>query len=91
MVKIRLKIMCGGTFLNKHSDGGKHEGWNNPFGELIPVVGDIVELGGVYDDDQDIQTEGKLYEVIMRTFKAYTSYNNRYAKQECILEVKEIL
>lgn len=91
MNRIKVIVMCGDKCINEHSDGGSHYEWNNPFGDFIPMVGDILELGGrYYDKDDDENSEGKRYKVVKRSFKAYESWNYRYVKQECILEVEEM-
>jgi len=89
-MKINIKIMCNDVLINEHSEGGKYYGWNNPFGDFIPLVNDIIELGGKCFDD-DPKTEGKQYKIIKRLFKAYESYNYSYIDQECILQVEKII
>jgi hypothetical protein len=42
---MKIIFKCGDEIVNKHSNGGRHYGWNNPFDEYIPYVGDFVELG----------------------------------------------
>lgn len=91
---MKVIIMCNGECLNKHSNGGKYHGYNNPFNECVPMVGDIIEIGGRYLGDgeeyAERNCEGKQYIVNKRFFKTYETWNHGYTKQQVIIEVSEI-
>lgn len=85
---MKLKIVCDGKVLNEHSEGGKYYGYSNPFGQLIPNVGDTVIIGGKFMEDNDERNkEGIEYTVSKRIFKAYETWNHSYTESEVILEV----
>lgn len=84
-----LRIMCGNVFVNEHSDGGQFRGFDNPFGDFIPLVGDILELGGKHFG-RDSDCEGEKYVVLSREFKAYETFNRKYDNASCTIYVKKI-
>ena len=85
-----VEVICNGEYVNVFRDGGMYEkeAWGNPFIEF-PCVGDFIELGA-HEIDRYEPFPMKKYQVINRTFSAVASYNNRYTKHKCILEVKEV-
>lgn len=78
---MKVIFMCNGIIVNEHSDGGLYYGWNNPFKDIIPSVGDYVELGeSIFKDDN---TPMKIYMVQSRKFSAKRDYNSSYTEQVC--------
>lgn len=87
---MKIKIMCEEKWLNKHSDGGRY-GYNNPFTKYIPMVGDVIEIGGIwFGQNDDRNCEGERYVVKERLFRTYERLNNSYCKQELIINVSKI-
>lgn len=89
---MKIIIMCNGVCLNEHSNGGKSYGYGNPFKECIPMVGDIIEIGGRYfgEDYMESNCEGTQYVVNRRIFKTYETFNYKYTREHIIIEVSEL-
>ncbi|MDF2841583.1 MAG: hypothetical protein K0R00_9 [Herbinix sp.] len=90
-MKMNVIFKCGGVMVNKHSDGGKHNGWNNPFGENLPAVGDYIELGEHTEKFTHLEyTPMKRYIVKSRAFSAIEDSNNLYSSPTCVIELEEV-
>lgn len=61
---MEVRYMCGEECINKHGITSRY-GVENPFGDFIPLVGDIIELG--YREFGD-RTSGEMveYRVVSR-------------------------
>jgi len=90
-MKIEVIFKCGEDIVNGHSEGGRYNGYNNPFGDYIPCVGDYIELGEHTDDFKHLEyTPMKKYVIKSRKFSAIEDYNNSYSSQKCIIELELI-
>lgn len=88
---IQIIYKCGEEIVNKHSDGGRIYGWENPFCGIMPNIGDYIELGEHTEDFKHLPyTPMKRYVVKSRTFSSVETYNHSYFKSKCIIEVEEI-
>lgn len=88
---IKLVLKCEEEIVNQHSDGGKHYGWNNPFGDHLPCVGDYIYLGEHTEEFTHKEyTPMKRYIVKARTFSAIEDYNHRYSLPTCVIDLELI-
>lgn len=88
MTKVIFK--CNGEIVNKHSNGGRIYGRENPFDE-IPVIGDYVELGEHTENYANLPyTPMKKYVVKSRTFSSVETYNHSYCNCQCVVELEKI-
>lgn len=87
---MNVYYMCGGELVNKHGEDGY--GTDNPFGKIIPSVGDFVQLGGHAKELDKYRKENKecTYKVVSRTFKALETYNNMYTERTCVVELEKM-
>lgn len=85
---MKLIIKENSIVINKHSDGGKYNEYNNPFGCIIPSVGDVIFLGEHNPEWNKEYTPMRKYKVIGRSFSAVEDWNNGYTDLVCILNVE---
>lgn len=88
---MKVIFKCNGLVVNQHSEGGRYNGYNNPFGNHIPDIGDYVLLGEHTKEFTHLEyTPMKKYIVQTRTFSAVENYNNSYSEQVCVVELKHL-
>lgn len=88
---MKVIFKCNSMIVNQHSEGGRYNGYNNPFGEHIPAVGDCVLLGEHTKEFTHMEyTPMKKYIVLSRNFSAVEDYNNCYSEQTCVVELKHL-
>lgn len=85
-----MKIMCEGKLVNKHSDGGRYNGWGNPI-ETIPPVGSIIDYM-TFDEPNYKNGEGVLTSYKVTSIRFYTreAVNHSYKDKACVIEVEKI-
>ena len=88
MNDIRLIIMCEGKELKKIS--GSAYGWGNPFKDIPPNIGDIINLGSTnFGNSEDILI-GTRYVVIAKEFRASETQDYCYTNKTCTITVTEL-
>lgn len=81
-MKTRIKIMCNGEWINKHSDGRGY-GWTNPIDLILPI-GSIINyktLKGIEDK----------YKIIGYEYSTVEDFSSSYKNQICIIQVEKIV
>lgn len=83
---MKLIIKENSIVINQHSDNGRGS-WDNPFGDFIPSVGDIIYLGEHNSKWDKEYVPMRQYKVIGRSFSAVENFNHLYTDPVCILNV----
>lgn len=84
---MKLIIKENSIVINQYSDNGRGS-WNNPFGNFIPSVGDIIYLGEHNPNWDKEYKPMRKYRVTSRSFSAVENFSHLYTDPVCILNVE---
>lgn len=84
---MKIQLICNGELVNKHSDGGKHYGYNNPI-DIIPPVGSVIDYLTFNQGSKENEGVRTNYRVKGYTFTTEEDYNHQYRNKVCKIEVE---
>lgn len=86
---MKIELICNGELINKHSDGGRHYGWENPI-DVVPPIGSVIEYLTFNQNHKENQGVLTKYTVKGYTFTMEEDFNSSYRNKVCKIELEVI-